>query len=88
VSGWSWHSNHAKGRHERLVQNRADQGAEALIAAQLQQLSYDITHLTETSEKLATGVVNHVLEAGTRVVDATGGFTLSFGATAGAGPDP
>lgn len=61
-----------------------DSEAEVLLTAALQQLSYDIAHLTETSEKLATGVVNHVLEAGTRLVDSTGaGITLAFQATVG-----
>lgn len=67
-----------------LLTSRADEQSEALVTSTLESLSYAVTHLSETSERLATGVVNNVLEAGTRVVDTAGsGIMFSFQATCG-----
>jgi hypothetical protein len=57
---------------------------EILSAAVLQQLSYIAAHTSQTAERLATGVMNSVLETGTRVLDTTGMTGLSWQSTCGA----
>lgn len=56
----------------------------ALVLELLQQMKYATAHLSKTSELLATGVTNHVLEVKTHTFDATGVLTLEFNATCGA----
>jgi hypothetical protein len=57
---------------------------EILSAAVLEQLSYIATHTSQTAERLATGVMNNVLETGSHVIDATGAIGLSWQSTCGA----
>jgi hypothetical protein len=60
-----------------------DLAQDTLAVAQLAQLSHDLQSLTQTTERLAVGITNHVLFAGT-VELGTGGFwTFSWGATCG-----
>ncbi len=61
-----------------------------LALAELAELSHDLRSLTTTVERLATGITNHVLFAGTVRLDqpdglgAGGGFyTFTFSATCG-----
>lgn len=54
-----------------------------LYDALLQQLSYIATHTSRTSEMLATGVTNNVLEVSTKQIPADGYISYSFGATIG-----
>lgn len=56
----------------------------ALVHGLLQQLKYATEHLSRTSELLASGVMNHVLEVKTHTFDATGMLQLNFQATCGA----
>lgn len=55
-----------------------------LIRALLDQLKYSAEHLSRTSERLASGVTNHVLEMKTHTFDSTGMLQLNFQATCGA----
>lgn len=61
-----------------------DKELRVLVEGLLQQLSYTNTHLSDVAEKLATGVMNHVLDSGTRVFDATGQITFQWATTCGA----
>lgn len=56
---------------------------QAFYAAMLQQLGYIATHTSKTSEMLATGVRNGVLQTGSFVFDSTGVFTISMGSEIG-----
>lgn len=55
-----------------------------LVVALLAQLRYAADHMSKTSEVLATGVTNHVLDVKTHTFDSTGFVPLSYGATIGA----
>jgi hypothetical protein len=57
---------------------------DVLSAAVLEQLSYIATHTSHTAERLATGVMNNVLETGTRVIDSSAAIGLSWNTTCGA----
>lgn len=61
-----------------------DRASEAVAQNVLEQLSYAMTHLTETSERLATGVTNHVLTSRRYTFNTDGVIELSWGATCGA----
>lgn len=50
----------------------------------LDELRYLRSHLTQAAERTGTGVVNHVLEVGTRVFDADGRVVLEWGVPCGA----
>lgn len=60
-----------------------DKEFSALVAGLMQQMDYNNQHLSEISEKLSSGVVNHVLLAGTFILDSAGQFSTSWGATCG-----
>lgn len=55
-----------------------------LALAQLAELSARLLSTTEALERLATGIRNHVLFAGTVTIGADGWFGLSFGVPCGA----
>lgn len=57
---------------------------DVLAAAMLEQLSYITTHTSQTAERLAVGVMNNVLETGTRVIDSSGGVGFNWQSTCGA----
>ncbi len=60
---------------------------ERLVAALeglLEERSYNLEHQSRTSELLATGVTNNVLEVASRVFDTSAIIMLSFQATVGA----
>jgi hypothetical protein len=57
---------------------------DSLALAQLAELSQRIMSLTETTERLASGITNHVLFAGTVTIEASGWFGFTWQATCGA----
>lgn len=58
--------------------------AERILAAELLEEFRHLTRtMTEYSERLATGVVNHVLEVGTRTLPDSGLYTRTFSIAAG-----
>jgi hypothetical protein len=62
---------------------REDPEFRALVDGLMQQMSYANQHLSELSERLSSGVVNHVLQSGTFQIDAAGQYSVSWGATSG-----
>jgi hypothetical protein len=62
---------------------KEDPELRALVAGLMQKLDYTNQHVSEISERLASGVVNHVLQAGTWQLDTTGQYSVSWGATCG-----
>jgi hypothetical protein len=57
---------------------------DSLALAQLAELSHRLLSLTETTERLASGITNHVLYAGTIRITADGWASFSWQATCGA----
>lgn len=60
-----------------------DRQFEVLAEALLQQMTYVAQHSSRTAEMLAVGVMNNVLEVGTRTFDAAGTVQLNWGTTCG-----
>lgn len=64
-----------------------DLAQDTLALAQLAELSHRLISLTETTERLANGITNHVLFAGTVTLQTSaegdGFWTFQFGATCG-----
>lgn len=64
-----------------------DLAQDTLALAELAELSHRLTSLTETVERLAVGITNHVLFAGTVTLntfpDGEGFWTFQFAATCG-----
>lgn len=56
---------------------------ESLALAQLAELSHRLISLTETTERLASGVTNHVLFAGTITIGTDGWYPFGWDATCG-----
>lgn len=61
-----------------------DVAQDALALAQLAELSHRLLSLTETTERLAVGITNHVLFAGTVQITADGWYGFAWNATCGA----
>jgi hypothetical protein len=61
-----------------------DVAQDTLALAQLAELSHRLLSLTETTERLAVGITNHVLFAGTVQIDANGWYGFAWQATCGA----
>ncbi len=62
---------------------KMDPELRALIDGLAQQLSHDLTSLTQTTERLTNGIRNHVLEVGTRTFPTEGFIVREYGATVG-----
>jgi hypothetical protein len=56
---------------------------ESLVLAQLAEHTANLLTLTQTVERLTTGIVNHTLFAGTVELDANGQYPFIWGATCG-----
>jgi len=61
-----------------------DNPRDILFQGLLEQFSHNLASFTETAERLATGVVNNVLEVRTVTLDANGTASFSWGSTCGA----
>lgn len=62
---------------------KEDPELKALISALAQQIEYANEHTSVIAERLASGVVNNVLQVGTFTLDTTGQFNLSWQTTCG-----
>ena len=61
-----------------------DVAQDALALAQLAEVSHRLMSLTETTERLAVGITNHVLFAGTIMIETQGWYGFAWNATCGA----
>lgn len=60
-----------------------DVAQDTLALAQLAELSHRLLSLTETTERLAVGITNHVLFAGSITIDSNGWYSFAWNATCG-----